>query len=57
MSMVSYTYERIKPLNDGNDIEIHLGAAYNLTELPDASEILLEAQYRSKGGLHRYYNS
>ena len=52
MPMASYTYERIKPLNDSNDIERHLDALYNLTELPDASKILLGAQYRSKGRLH-----
>ena len=59
MPMASYTYERIKPLNDSNDIERHLDALYNLTELADASKILLGAQYRSKGGLHvnRYYYS
>lgn len=57
MPMASYTYERIKPLNDINDIERHLDALYNLTELADASKILLGAQYRNKGGLHvnRYY--
>lgn len=59
MPMASYTYERIKPLNDSNDIERHLDALYNLTELADASKILLGAQYRCKGGLHvnRYYCS
>ena len=59
MPMASYTYERIKPLNDSNDIEGHLDALYNLTELADASKILLGAQYRSKGGLHvnRFYYS
>ena len=59
MPMASYTYERIKPLNDSNDIERHLDALYNLTELADASKILLGAQYRSKGGLHvnRYFYS
>ena len=59
MPMASYTYERIKPLNDINDIERHLDALYNLTELADASKILLGAQYRSKGGLrvNRYYYS
>ncbi|XP_073244839.1 poly [ADP-ribose] polymerase tankyrase-like isoform X3 [Porites lutea] len=48
MPMASYTYERIKPLNDINDIERHLDALYNLTELADASKILLGAQYRNK---------
>lgn len=52
MPMASYTYERIKPLNDINDIERHLDALYNLTELADASKILLGAQYCSKGELH-----
>ena len=51
MPMAHYTYERIKPLNEARDIERHLDALYNLTELADASKILLGAQFRSKGGL------
>ena len=49
MPMANYTFERIPPLNETHDIERHLDALYNLTELADASKILLGAQYRSKG--------
>lgn len=48
MPMARYTYERIKPLNHASDIETHLTALYNLTELALASKILLGAQYRTK---------
>lgn len=47
--MARYTYERIKPLNEASDIETHLTALYNLTELALASKILLGAQYKTKG--------
>ena len=49
MPMARYTYERIKPLNEASDIETHLTALYNLTELALASKILLGAQYKTKG--------
>ena len=49
MPIARYTYERIPPLNDARNIEQHLTALYNLTELAEASKILLGAQYRSKG--------
>lgn len=51
MPIARYTYERIPPLNEAHDIEQHLTALYNLTELAEASKILLGAQYRSKGVL------
>lgn len=50
-----YTYERIPPLNEARDIEEHLTALYNLTELAEASKILLGAQYRCKGVLSFLY--
>ena len=49
MPMAHYTYERIQPLNETRKIEEHLTALYNLTELAEASKILLGAQYHSKG--------
>lgn len=47
--MAHYTYERIPPLNEADMIERHMDALYKLTELADASKILLGAQYRSNG--------
>lgn len=49
MPIARYTYERIPPLNEARNIEQHLTALYNLTELAEASKILLGAQYRCKG--------
>ncbi|KAL9986739.1 hypothetical protein ACROYT_G000926 [Oculina patagonica] len=46
--VAQYTYERIQPLNEARKIEQHLTALYNLTELAEASKILLGAQHRSK---------
>ena len=54
MPMAHYTYERILPLNEAHKVEEHLTALYNLTELAEASKILLGAQYRSKGWLSHY---
>ena len=48
--MAQYTYERIRPLNESDVIEQHMDSLYNLTELADASRILLGAQYRRNGG-------
>jgi len=55
MPIARYTYERIPPLNEARNIEQHLTALYNLTELAEASKILLGAQYRSKGVLRFLY--
>lgn len=52
--MAHYTYERIQPLNEARKIDQHLTALYNLTELAEASKILLGAQHRSKGWLSHY---
>ena len=54
MPMADYTYERIQPLNDNEIIQRHMDALYNLTELAEASKILLGAQYRSNGGFHEF---
>ena len=49
LPVAHYTYERIKPLNESAEVERHMDALYNLTELADASQILLAAQYRNEG--------
>ena len=56
MPIARYTYERIPPLNDARNIEQHMTALYNLTELAEASKILLGAQYRCKGVLRVLYS-
>lgn len=56
MPIARYTYERIPPLNEAHNIEQHLTALYNLTELAEASKILLGAQYRCKGVLRFLYS-
>ena len=56
MPVARYTYERIPPLNEARNIEQHLTALYNLTELAEASKILLGAQYRCKGVLRILYS-
>lgn len=56
MPIARYTYERIPPLNEARYVEQHLTALYNLTELAEASKILLGAQYRSKGVLRFLYS-
>lgn len=56
MPRARYTYERIPPLNEAHNIEQHLTALYNLTELAEASKILLGAQYRCKGVLRFLYS-
>ena len=55
MPMADYTYERIPPLNDTDVIERHMDALYNLTELAEASKILLGAQYRSNGRFYELF--
>jgi hypothetical protein len=47
--MADYAYERIVPLNNIRDIDMHLDAITVLTELAFASKLLLAAQYRTKG--------
>ena len=51
MPQAGYSYEKIRPIDDIDDLRRHMGMIHNLMEYEMLARVIAGAQYRIKGAL------